>query len=290
MPPSTGCRALWSAELPPGAFGIRVPPCQRLRSAPPRRSWDSVRGVRQLLPEPLDEVDPDDVYPADDRPAPAGRPWVLLNMVTSVDGATALEGRSGALGGGADRAVFRVLRSVPDVIMVGAATVRAERYGPPRTSEAHQAARRARGQDPFPRLAIVSGRLDLDVGAELFTATPTRPIVITASAAPADRRAELAEVADLVVAGDERVDLAAALAELRGLDRSVVLCEGGPSLNAQLLAAGLVDEVCATIGPVLVGGSSKRMIEAATPDTPEPLRLVRLLEADGVLLVRYVRT
>jgi riboflavin-specific deaminase-like protein len=245
--------------------------------------------MRQLLPEPVDDVDPDDLYPTDARPAPPDRPWVMLNMVTSIDGASALEGRSGGLGGDADQTVFRVLRSVPDVILVGAATVRAERYGPPRTSEQHQAARRARGQAPFPRLAVVSGRLDLDEGTELFTATPSRPIVITGSNAPADRRAELAEVADVVVAGAERVDLVAALAELRGLGCAVVLCEGGPSLNAQLLAAGVVDELCATIGPLLVGGSSKRMIEAAAPDAPEPLRLDRLLEADGVLLARYVR-
>jgi riboflavin biosynthesis pyrimidine reductase len=245
--------------------------------------------VRQLLPEVVEDVDPDDLYPADARPAPEDRPWVLLNMVTSVDGATAVDGRSGSLGGHADLVVFRVLRSLPDVILVGAATVRAEKYGPPRTSEAHQAARQARGQGPFPRLAIVSGRLDLDLGADLFTATPSRPIVITGSAAPAERRAEVAEVADIVVAGADRVDVVGTLRQLRDLAGEVVLCEGGPSLNAQLLAAGVVDEVCATIGPQLVGGSSKRMIEAATPDTPEHLHLDRLLEDDGVLLARYVR-
>ena len=118
--------------------------------------------MRQLLPEPVEDVDPDELYPDDARPAGVDRPWVLLNMVTSVDGATAVEGRSAGLGGAADQTVFHVLRSVPDVILVGAATVRAERYGPPRTSQAHQAARQARGQAPFPRLAIVSGRLDLD--------------------------------------------------------------------------------------------------------------------------------
>jgi riboflavin biosynthesis pyrimidine reductase len=245
--------------------------------------------MRQLWPAPVDEIDPDEVYVADLRPAPGDRPWVLLNMVTSVDGATAVEGRSGDLGGAADRAVFHVLRGLPDVILAGAATVRAEHYGPPRTSEAHQAARRARGQAPFPRLAIVSGRLDLDPGTELFTATPTRPIVITGSSAPEDRRARLAEVADVVVAGDDRVDAAEALRQVRGLGGVVVLCEGGPSLNAQLLGAGVVDEVCATIAPMLVGGSSKRMIQAATPDAPEQMRLDRLLEQDGVLLARYVR-
>ena len=113
--------------------------------------------------------------------------------------------------------------------------------------------------------------------------------MITGSSAPADRRAELAQVADVVVAGGDRVDVVEALRQLRALGCAIVLCEGGPTLNAQLLGAGLVDEVCATIGPMLVGGSSKRMIEAATPDSPEPLRLDRLLEEDSVLLARYVR-
>ena len=245
--------------------------------------------MRQLLPEPADEVDPDDLYPADARPAQAGRPWLLLNMVTSLDGASTLDGRSGGLGGAADRAVFAVLRSVPDVILAGAATVRAEGYGPPRVSEEHQAARRARGQEPYPRLAIVSGRLDLDLDAALFTTTPSRPIVVTGSASPADRRAALGEVADVVVAGTDRVEWPAALGQLGDLGAGIVLCEGGPSVNAQLLAAGLVDELCVTIGPVLVGGSSKRMIEAGGADTPMWMQLDRLLEDDGVLLARYVR-
>jgi riboflavin-specific deaminase-like protein len=245
--------------------------------------------VRQLVPEALEEVDPDELYPADARPAPAQRPWVLLNMVVSLDGATSVEGRSGGLGGPADRAVFSTLRSVPDVIMAGAGTVRAEGYGPPRTSEPHQRARVARGQAAFPRLAVVSGRLELDLRAELFTATPSRPLVITHTTAPASRRDEVAEVADVIVAGEERVDMVAALAALRARDVGVVLCEGGPTLNAQLLAAGAVDEVCVTIDPSLVGGDSARMIATSGPDHVEDLRLDRLLEADGVLLARYLR-
>jgi len=249
----------------------------------------SVERMRQLVPEAADDVDPDELYPADVRPAPAGRPWVLLNMVVSLDGATAVGGRSGELGGPADRAVFSTLRSLPDVILVGAATVRAERYGPPRTSAHHQAARRARGQDPVPRLAVVSGRLALDLEAALFTETPTRPIVVTAASAPAEQRAEVAEVADVVVAGEHRVDVAAALGELHDRGVGLVVCEGGPSINGQLLAAGVVDELCVTIDPSLVGGSSARMIAGPEPDAPVPLRLDRLLEQDGVLLARYVR-
>jgi riboflavin-specific deaminase-like protein len=245
--------------------------------------------VRQLLPELLEDVDPEQLYPNDARPAPPARPWVLLNMVASVDGATAVEGRSGALGGDADRRTFSALRSVADAILVGAGTVRAEHYGPPRTTEAQQAARVARGQVAFPRLAIVSGRLDLDLTTPLFAATPTRPIVLTGTTAPPERRAEVAEVAEVVVAGDDQVDAPRALRELRERDLPVVLCEGGPGLNAHLLAAGMVDEVCVTIAPMLVGGMSTRMIAARAPDQPEHLRLDRLVEDDGVLLARYVR-
>jgi riboflavin-specific deaminase-like protein len=245
--------------------------------------------MRQLVPEAIEEVHPDDLYPADARPAPAQRPWVLLNMVVSVDGATSVEGRSGGLGGSADRIVFSTLRSVPDVIMAGAGTVRTEGYGPPRTSELHQQARVARGQAAYPRLAIVSGRLELDLRAELFTATPTRPLVITHASSPGERRDEVAEVADVVVAGDERVDVAAALAQLRARDVGIVLCEGGPTLNAELLAVRAVDEVCVTVDPSVVGGASARMVAARGPDHFEELRLDRLLEQDGVLLARYVR-
>ncbi len=245
--------------------------------------------MRQLLPEPRADVDPVALYTADPRPRPPDRPWVLLNMVASVDGATAVEGRSGGLGGPADRAVFTTLRSLADVILVGAATVRAEHYGPPRTSAEHQAQRQARGQAAFPRIAIVTGRLDLDLAAPLFTKSPTRPIVVTAAAAPAERRAEVAELADVVVAGEERVDFAAALATLGVEGVDTVLCEGGPTINDQLLAADLIDEVAVTYGPLLVGGTSKRMITGGDPPAPMAMRLARVLTDDDVLLLRYVR-
>jgi riboflavin-specific deaminase-like protein len=248
-----------------------------------------VTPVRQLLPEPREDVDPAALYVSDERPRPAGRPWVLLNMIASVDGATAVEGRSGALGGPADKAVFGALRSVADVIMVGAATVRAEHYGPPRTSAEDQAARQRRGQSAFPRIAIVTGRLDLDLTTALFTASPTRPIVVTAASAPPERRAEVAEVADVVVAGDDRVDFVTALGTFGAEGVDTVLCEGGPMINDQLLAADLIDEVAVTFGPWLVGGDSKRMITGPTPPGPVAMRLDRALADDSVLLLRYVR-
>ncbi len=250
--------------------------------------------MRQLLGS-THPVDPDAsfdlgaAYVADRRPARPDRPWLVLNMVVSIDGATAVEGRSGGLGSPADHTAFVALRSVADVILVGAATVRAEHYGPPRTSAAHQAQRVDRGQTPFPRLAVVSGRLDLDLTAPLFIDSPTRPLVVTAASAEPARLAEVGQVAEVVAVGQEHADLQAAVAALRGLGAGVVLCEGGPTLNAQLLAHDLVDEVCVTVAPVLAGGTSKRMIAGPAPDVAATLTLDRVIEDEGTLLLRYVR-
>ncbi|MEO7555856.1 MAG: dihydrofolate reductase family protein [Acidimicrobiales bacterium] len=233
------------------------------------------------------------LYAADPRPPhPDGRPWVLLNMVASVDGATSVDGVSGSLGGDADRAVFAAIRAVADVILVGAGTVRAEGYGAPRPSAAARAAREARGRPPAPRLAIVTSSVDLDPRAPLFAdAEPANhPFVVTALGALPERLAAIAAVTDeVIVAGDGRVDSAMALQELGHRGAQVVLCEGGPSLNGQLIAAGVVDEVCLTVAPVLASGDSARIARGPAPVSPLGLRLDRALEADGTLWIRYVR-
>ncbi len=200
-----------------------------------------------------------------------------------------MAGRSGGLGTPADRAVFTALRAIADVIVVGAGTVRAEGYGPPRTPEPEQRRRLARGQQAFPRLAVVSGRLDLDLTSPLFTESTERPIILTGTAASADTRAAAGEVAEVHVVGDAHVDLGAAMATLADLGARVALCEGGPVLNGQLLALGLIDEVCLSVSPLLAGGDSNRIIHGAIPPDAEAMRLDRVLEDDGMLLLRYVR-
>lgn len=246
--------------------------------------------VRQLLPRPVDDVDPVAVYAADERPAPADRPWVLANMVASADGATAVDGRSGALGGAADRAAFTAIRAVADVILVAAGTARTEGYGPPRTPPALQERRRGRGQAAKPRIAIVTRRVELDIGAELFGDPDSRCLVVLPEDAAAERVAAVAAVADVVTAGHGDVDLAACLAHLRAAGVATVLAEGGPSLLGQLVAADLVDELCLTLAPALVAGASDRIVHG--PDMADglaPLHLDRVLEQDGTLLLRYLR-
>jgi riboflavin biosynthesis pyrimidine reductase len=221
--------------------------------------------VRQLFPIPLEDVDPVACYRGDDRP---GDPWVLVNMITTVDGATTVGGRSGGLGGPADKKVFKAVRSVADVILVGAGTVRAENYGPPSVPA---------------RLAIVSAKLDLAPDARVFS-DGYRPIIVTTQDANPTRRTELGQVADVIVAGTGQVDLRAALTNFTG----VVLCEGGPSINGQLIAEGLVDELCLSLAPLLATGESARIAHGPAPEAPVRMQLSRVLEEDEILFLRYI--
>lgn len=246
--------------------------------------------MRQLLPHHIDDADPVELYGADARPTPVDRPWVMVNMIASVDGATAVAQRSGGLGGPPDRQVFRALREQPDAILVGASTVRTEGYGPVRLEAGAIDRRRARGQQDIPRLVIISGSLLLDHTGDLFTGSSRRPIIVSCATADAGRRRELETVAEVVIAGEERVSMHTALRALHSMGISTVLCEGGPIVNAQLVAADLIDEWCQTISPMLVGGTSSRAAVGAGGAEPLPrLRLRRLLEQDGMLLADYVR-
>ncbi|MEY2476531.1 MAG: hypothetical protein QOG87_1846 [Actinomycetota bacterium] len=224
--------------------------------------------MRQLLPDPVEDVDPVDAY--SDLPEVEGRPSVRLNMIASVDGGTAVAGVSGSLGGPADKAVFDALRSLTDMVLVAAGTVRAERYGP----------------SPMP-VAVVTRSCLLDWEAPFFTAPIAKPIVVTVSNAPADNVERAGKVADVVIAGENDVDLTRAVVALgeRGANR--VLAEGGPTLNGQLAAADLLDEVCLTLSPKIVSGGSKRIVTAT--DLPEPISMTlrSLCEADGLLFLRY---
>ena len=224
--------------------------------------------MRQLLPTPIDPVDPMVVY--GDLPVAPGRPAVRLNMIASIDGATTVSGVSGGLGGRADHALFAVLRSLADAVLVAAGTVRAERYGPSSTP-----------------IAVVSRSLALDWDAPFFTAQVARPIVVTVARAPAARRERAAAVADVVVAGDRDVDLAAALAAFADRGWRAVLAEGGPTLNGQLARAGLLDELCLTLSPRLAGGDAKRILDGPSLRAAAGLRLCSVCEQDEFLFLRY---
>jgi len=245
--------------------------------------------VRRLLPPPAADVDATTMYGNAGRSAPPGRPYVVVNMVASVDGATAVRGVTKALGSPTDRAVFLHLRDVADAILVGAATVRAERYGPARPSPEVQDRRRHAGQAPSPPIVAVSRQVAFDWDTPLFAGADPRPILLVPADADVTRTRRARQVADVIATGSGGVDLTDALRQLRARGTRVLLCEGGPSLNAQLLEAGLVDELCLTVAPVLTGGSHPAGIFAGPgAGSPRPLTVRHVLEADSFLYLRYL--
>ena len=249
--------------------------------------------MRELLPHPADDVDPLEAYGADTRAPQGDRPWVMANMVASTDGATAVAGVSGALGGAGDRMVFTALRTIADVILVAAGTANAECYGPARTDPVRTAWRAERGRPPVAPIAVMTGSLSVDPRLPLFAGGPEghdgpRPLVLTGRGAPPDRRRALHEVAEVIDLGDDRVDLSAALQELRRRGAEIVLVEGGPALLGQMATADLIDELCLTVSPVLAGGDSRRVLHGAEAGIRR-LDLDRILEQDDELYLRYVR-
>ena len=230
-------------------------------------------------------------------PSPAGR-WLRANMVTSADGAATVRGRSAGLSGEADQQVFALLRALADVILVGAGTARAERYGPVRPeSEGVRWAWLREGRCPSAPIAVVTRKLDLDLGCALLTQAPehARTIVITTGIAPPERRAAAARSADVIVAGESSVDLAAAAGALAARGYRNVLNEGGPHLLSQLIGAGLVDELCLTVSPLLAGPGAGRIVQPMRPaglpgeQPPAPLTLTHVISDEGYLLCRYQR-
>jgi riboflavin biosynthesis pyrimidine reductase len=241
--------------------------------------------MRMLFPDAVEAVDPLDVYA--DLPQCEGRPAVRLNMIVSADGGTSWGGVSGALGGPADKALFPVLRSFADVVLVAAGTMRAEGYGPARLPDAMQEVRRARGQTPVPPIAVVSRGLEFDWKDPFFAEATERPIVVTVEASSEAERADAAAVADVIVAGEHDVDLTNAMHQLGARGARNVLAEGGPTLNGALASAGLLDELCLTLSPRLASGDAKRIIAGSTLDQLAALQLYSICEDDSFLFLRY---
>jgi riboflavin-specific deaminase-like protein len=247
--------------------------------------------VRQLLPRAVEDVDPLQLYGNDERVAPPERPYVVVNMVSSIDGAIAVDGVTKALGSPTDRAIFLHLRNVADAILVGAATVRAERYGPARPTPEVQARRQADGQVPRPPIVAVSRSIDFDWETPFFTDAEPRPILLVPADADPSRIERARRSGDVIAVGQGGVDLVAALGQLRARGIKVLLCEGGPSFNAQMLQAGLVDELCLTVAPTVTGGAQRRGIFAGPGEVSSlPLAISHLLEEDSFLYLRYRAT
>ncbi|MFF0282930.1 pyrimidine reductase family protein [Rhodococcus aetherivorans] len=224
-------------------------------------------------------------YPADLR-----SPWVRVNFVSSLDGAVAVEGRSGGLGTPSDKKVFGLLRGLADVIVVGAGTARGENYGGARTSAALRERRLEAGLSEVPPVAVVTATCHLDPGCRLFTDTTVAPVVLTCETAPGTRRRSLAAAgADVRVIAEHSIDGHAVRDALVAAGWTRALCEGGPRLFGQLIADGVVDDLCLTLAPLLAAGPEGRIATAPQTAVTSMRPAHVLADDDGTVLTRWIR-
>ncbi|MGI9610423.1 MAG: dihydrofolate reductase family protein [Acidimicrobiia bacterium] len=234
-------------------------------------------------------ADPMVLINAQERTPGRDRPYVLSNMVSSIDGAIAVDGLSGGLGGPADVKMFMALRSVADVIIAGAGTVRDERYKPPQTSTTAIGLRHQRNQSDRPLIAVVtsSGRLSPDL--PLFTDPTYRPLIIVGSNPDQDALDEVADVADIVQTEADSVGPEVALSVVHQLGHRIVLLEGGPRLNGAFVEADCIDEWNLTISPNLVGGNAGRASRGEA-GVLHHFEVEHVLTADGLIFAQWRRS
>jgi riboflavin-specific deaminase-like protein len=223
--------------------------------------------------------------------AVSGRPYLMLNMASTLDGRASIDGRSGSIGNRADRELFHALRASVDAVMAGAGTVRVERYGRIIPNETTRARRRARGLAEEPLACIVSARLSLPDDTPLLNEPDARVVIVTPSAASLTGAS--AQVEYVRAGSDGRLDLRLAMRELaERFGVRTLLCEGGPHLNAELLQAGVVDELFLSLAPKLTGGEdltgeALRILAGATFEPALELELLGALENESHLFLRY---
>lgn len=213
---------------------------------------------------------------------------VRANMIQSIDGAEAFQGRTREISDEADQALLKHLRGHADAVLVGAATVQAEGYGPVRLDDATREQRVADGHAPVPPVVIVTARALLSPDLKVFRAPEARTIIVTVAAA-ATAAERLRDVADVIMLDSDEIDPAAILEAIRERGLHRVLCEGGPFLLSQLIEHDVVDEMCLTVSPYLAGSQPTAPQPASARKVPTHLRLRHVLTRNDLLYLRYSR-
>ena len=246
--------------------------------------------MERLYPERM-TMAPEEIYQDLSFPVmPWARPYLALNMVSSVDGKATLLEKAFPLGSKIDHMVMRRIRAAADAVMNGSQTLRKEKVNP-RVPEEVEARRVAQGMTPQPAAVVVTISADLPLDNPFFRGDRASRIVVTTQRAPIDRVAAIERHAKVIRVGEETVDLEAMMEELVtqfGIRRLV--CEGGPTLNSHLIAAGLVDELFWTVSPKIVAGPATRTLVEGPPlpvDSLPRLQLVNLHEHESELYLRY---
>ena len=213
----------------------------------------------------------------------------MLNMIASSNGLATLDGLSGKLGGDEDREVFKTLRGMADFILVGLKTVLEERYNPPKLDNKLAAFRESSGKDRLPRVVVASNSLEIDPGIPLFASELYSPILVTSESSPLNKRQSLAKKYDIVLSGEERVDFMEAINALTEGKGGIVLVEGGPSINKQLVAADLFDELCITVSPFHSNDASGELVTTDKSYPDGDMEEARRIEVNDYIFYRYLR-
>lgn len=243
--------------------------------------------MRSLLSSSSAQLAHDDLAALYEFPTLTGRQWTRAIFVSTADGAAqGADHSSGSLSSSGDREIFSLQRSLCDLILVGSGTARVEGYRPVKPSEVDAPRRASLGLAPLPPIAVVSRSLSLD--PLLLAPGPAPTIVVTTEDAPDTAVSGLGKHIRVVRAGVGIVDLGAAMDQLMALGYQRVLCEGGPTLLAQLADAARLDDLCLTIAPLLVGGDRRRILSGPDLDPLRRMSLAHLLFDDDNLFARYL--
>jgi riboflavin biosynthesis pyrimidine reductase len=255
---------------------VRLPAQSAVAHAAGDRAAGPVSVFRSWPADPADLVE---LYPR------GAKATLRVNFIASADGAVSVGGLSAGLQGPGDKEIFDALRMVCDALIVGAGTVRTEKYDALRLMPEARSWRLNRDLPEFPLMVVVSKSLDLDPDQLIFSDAPVRPIVLTHRDAPVER---VEDFADVIAVGDGEVDLAAGIAALHRRGATQLLCEGGPALFGSMIAEDLVTELCLTVSPLLVGGGPGRIATGAPADARE-MSLRHVLCREDMLFLRYAR-
>jgi len=234
----------------------------------------------QIWPEPISDVEPSLAYEHD-----RSKKFLRIDMVTSIDGAFTIDGRAKGLSGSPDRRVFNAMRSLADVILVGANTARIENYKPVNFDESVQAVRKGRGQEALAPIALCSRSLDFDFTSPLFVEAKEKTIIFTTSSS-ADKGKKHNDVAEIISCGEDDVDLNQAVNTLIQRGLTSILCEGGPKLNADLLKEDLVDELCLSISPQIVQGDDPSIFNGPVLSTPASSVPTHIFKEEDFIFLR----
>ena len=231
--------------------------------------------LMQIFPKEVCDIDIYQTYKIEDEF------HLRINMVSSLDGAISMNGRAKGLSSTVDQSIFHVLRSLADIILVGAGTMRDEEYKPARMSDEEKQLRVSNDQQEIPPIAIVTRSGKIDLSSKFFTEAVSKPIIFTTELG--SRVLGNTDLADVYICGESKVDLKEVIDQLHKLVYRHILCEGGPSLNADMLEQNLVDELCLTTNPLILQGINKTIFNGPLLEDPAQFSYKKIFINEGQL-------